>query len=403
MKFVEFTGPIIRYYREKQGIDIGTICIQTGIQKPQYLEIETGKKEVFLNTWKKICDVIGIEFISLFKNEDVYEELYDAGLHALLYDDIDEQKRLFENVNEQHIRKSILFPKFALLRFIYDTMNEDKPPLDMIKTLECFKDAYTLPEQCLYYDYSGFCYQKVRQYEKAKTLYETAEHLATMENKDMLYYHMGIMHYRMNEQLTALFYFRKAYTMFEKAWNTNRLLYTHGSIGICYSRMSEFEMAKKQFEETIRLAIQYKNRYVMCTTYDNIAFNCFKMHDYKECIKYCYKAIDMDYHWPFLFAYLAFSFYKLEDEEKAWEWIHRGKETVKDEAALDLIEYVVLLIEKADCVDFLEKMYHKFVEEEYYELQKFVLMELSNIFHQRQLYEHEAECLRELLKLHGER
>ena len=73
MKFVEFTGPIIRYYREKQGIDIGTICIQTGIQKPQYLEIETGKKEVFLNTWKKICDVIGIEFISLFKNEDVYE------------------------------------------------------------------------------------------------------------------------------------------------------------------------------------------------------------------------------------------------------------------------------------------------------------------------------------------
>lgn len=399
MKFVEFTGPIIRYYREKQGIDVGTICIQTGIQKPQYLEIEAGKKEVFLNTWKKICDVIGIDFINLFKNEDVYEELYNSGLHALLYDDIEEQHELFEYIKEKRIRKSILFPKFALLRFIYDTMNEEQPPLSMIKTLECFKDTYTLAEQCLYYDYCGFCYQKMRQYDKAKALYQRAEQLATMENKDMLYYHMGILHYRMNEQLIALFYFRKAYTMFEKSWNINRLLYTHGSIGICYSRMSEFEMAKKQFDETLRLAGHYKNRYVICTTYDNLAFNSFKMRDYKECIRYCNKAIDLDYQWPFLYAYLAYSYYQLEDEDNARAWVQSGKDCVKDKAALDLIEYVVLLLNKADCVDFLEQMYHEFVKEEYYELQKFVLVELSDIFHQRQIYEHEAKCLRELLKL----
>ena len=176
MKNLEFCGPMIRFYREQKGMDIGRICIQTGIQKPLYVELEKGKKEVLLSTWKRICDAVGIDFVYLFKNEDVYEELYKDSLHALLYDDMNEQQKLFVKLKEEELKQSILFPKFVLVRFIYEAMNKERPSDKLMGYLELFKDVYSLSEQCIYYDYYGFILQKAKQYDQAKKYYKKQKH-----------------------------------------------------------------------------------------------------------------------------------------------------------------------------------------------------------------------------------
>lgn len=399
MKYLEFCGPIIRYYREQKSLDIGSICILTGIQKPQYVELEKGKKEVLLGTWKRICDVVGIDFVYLFKNEDIYEDLYQNCLHALIYDDIDEQERLLCLVDENEIKKSILFPKFILLRFMYDAINTDRIPEHLIACLEIFKEVYSLPEQCLFYDYLGYCYQKIKLYDKAREYYRKADALATLEHKELLYYHMGMLYYKLNQPLPALYNLRKAYGMFEKGWNINRLLYTHGSIGICYIRMSEFDMAKIQLEETIRLAQQYKNSYVIVTTYDNLTFNSFKMRDYEGCIHYGLKAIDQNTCYSYLYFFLAYSYAKLGKEEEAWMWIDKSEDAFMDKAALELMQYARMLLLHEENTDFLKALYDYLAEEEFYELQKFILIELAEALHALAQFESEAKCLRELLKL----
>lgn len=399
MKNLEFCGPMIRFYREQKGMDIGRICIQTGIQKPLYVELEKGKKEVLLSTWKRICDAVGIDFVYLFKNEDVYEELYKDSLHALLYDDMNEQQKLFVKLKEEELKQSILFPKFVLVRFIYEAMNKERPSDKLMGYLELFKDVYSLSEQCIYYDYYGFILQKAKQYDQAKKYYKKAEALATLEHKDMLYYHMGMLHYKLNEPLKALHYFRRAYGMFEKSWNINRLLYTHGSIGICYIRMAEFVLAKNQLEETIRLAQQYKNDYVISTTYDNLAFNSFKMRDYDACIRYASKAIEKNTNYAYLYFYLSYSYLMLGKNDEASHWILASKQIDMDKAAQGMMYYAQLLMEQKSCTHFLQKLYEYLVEEEFYELQKFILMDLADIFQKENKYENESKCLRELLRL----
>lgn len=399
MKYLEFLGPIIRFYREQKALDIGSICILTGIQKPQYVELEKGKKEILLSTWKRICDAVGIDFVYLFKNEDIYETLYQNSLHALIYDDVEEQERLLSVIEEDEIKKSILFPKFILLRFMYEAINTDTLPERLIACLEIFQEVYSVQEQCMYYDYLGYCYQKIKQYDKAEVYYKKADALATLENKDLLYYHMGMLYYKLNQPLSALYYFRKAYGMFEKGWNINRLLYTHGSIGICYIRMSEFAIAKFQLEETIRLAQQYKNMYVIMTTYDNLTFNSFKMRDYEGCVQYGIKAVEKQTSYPFLYFYLSYSCYQLGKEEEAWKWIRSSETALMDQTAQRLIQYVQMLLLHEDCISFLKELYLYLQEEEFYELQKFILDELADRFHQKKLFEYESQCLREFIKL----
>ena len=390
---------MIRFYREEKGLDIGSVCIQTGIQKPLYVELEKGKKEVLLSTWKRICDAVGIDFVYLFKKEDIYEALYLDSLHALIYDDMEEQQRLFVKLREEELRKSILFPKFVLMRFVYEAMNKKQPSEKLMRYLELFKDVYAAPEQCLYYDYYGYFHQKLKHYQQAEAYYKKAEALATMEHKDMLYYHMGMLHYKLNDALSALYYFEKVYRMFEKSWNINRLLYTHGSIGICYVRMSEFAMAKKQLEETVRLAKQYKNSYVIATTYDNIAFNSFKMRDYEACISNALLAVENHTSYTYLYFYLAYSYLMLGKVEEAKKWLESSKEIEMEQAAKGLMHYVELLINREHCKEFLQKLYQYLAKEEFYELQKFILIDLADMYHKEGDYECESKWLRELLKL----
>lgn len=398
MKYLEFMGPIIRYHRLEKGIDVGTICIQTGIQKPQYVAIEEGKREVLLNTWKRICDAVELDFVYLFKNLEVYDDLYDLCLHALLYDDIEEQRILKEQIRNEAIKKSIMLPKFLLLKFIYQVMNEGKQSTTaIVELLEQFQGAFSCEEKCLYYDYQGYHEQILQHYEEAMVFYKKAEHMPTLEHKDILHYHIGMLYYKLNSPVTALYYLQEAYTMFEKKWNVNRLLYTHGSIGICYTRMSEFELAERQLKETVHLAQQYKNQYVVRTTYDNLSFNSFKKRDYDACISYTEKAIHLGSDYSFLYFYLAYSYTKLNNTAKALEWIEKGKEAKIEKHASALLKYVKLMLQNEDYVTYLDELYTYLVKADLYELQKLILLDLADLFHSRGEFEQESRCLRELL------
>lgn len=393
-------GPIIRYHREKHGVSIGAVCIQTGIQKPQYVAIEEGKKEVLLNTWKRICDAIGLDFVYLFKNQDFYDQTYDAALHALLYDDMEEQKRLYEQLNKEEVKKSILMPKFLLLKFIYSLINCVSVDFEqMISYLEYFKTAFSLDEQRLYYDYLGFYYQEAKEYTKAMQCLKKALALPTLQHKDIVMYHLGILYYKMNDPMIALHYFQEAYQGFEKSWNVNRLLYTKGSMGICYSRMGEFLFAENQMKETLNLARQYHNEYVMLNTYDNMTFNSFKMRDYAACIAHGKDALQKHSTYQYLYFYLAYSSIKLQDEQQCMVWIKAAEQQEADETITLLMGYVKLMLHHQVTITYVNQLYDHLVKADLFELQKFLLLDLADFFHSSGQFELESNSLRELINI----
>lgn len=393
-------GPIIRYQREKRGIAIGAVCIQTGIQKPQYVAIEEGKKEVLLNTWKRICDVIGLDFVYLFKNQEVYDQLYEVALHTLLYDDMEEQKKLFEQINGEDIEHSIFLPKFTLLKFLYAIINNVPDEIEaLLSCLSYFKTVFSMEELRLYYDYLGFYHMDKKDYALAIQYYKQALDLPTLQHKELVYYHRGILYYKMNDPMIALYYFQEAYQGFEKSWNVNRLLYTKGSMGICYSRMGEFQLAQFQMKETLTLARQYHNDYVVTNTYDNLSFNSFKMRDYEACIGYGKQALQRNSTYPYLYFYLAYSALQLHEEAQCLSWMEAYRQGAQNETTTLLMGYVELMLQKEVNVEYVKQLYEHLVVSDILELQKFVLYDLADFFHERQSYEHESSCLRELIKI----
>lgn len=406
MEYLELVGPLIRYNRLKYDKEPGMICINSGITRQNLKTIETSKTVVHPNTLKRVCDNMDINFVYLFKNLERYEDLFDNGVHIYLHDIKEEQEELLKTLDSPKLDKSVLLPKFLLLRLLFSVQNykgsKDDEKIDyLIIEVEYFVHVFSYAEKCLFYDCKGLYYSYKSDIEKSEENFKLAEEQPTEESKDILNYHMGVACIRKNSNMEALIYLDKSYHLFEKSWNTNRMIYTMGSSGICYSKIGKLKLAEKSYYKALKMSKKFKNKYSVCISYDNIAYNYLLQRKYLECIENVKLAMKAGSDYEFLYFYMAYSFVKLNKQDEATSWIDKGIELVEKESVeYKYLTYAKKLLKNSRDIDeYLEDLYEFLVEKSQYGLMKFILEDLVEIHHGNEHFISEISCLKRIITL----
>lgn len=402
MKYLEFIGPLIHYTRVKNNLDAGTICINSHITRANLRTIETSKTVVHPNTLKRVCDNTGINFVLLFKNVEKYDELFENALHAFVYDNKEDQVEYMSKIDSPKIETSVLYPKFLLIQFFdaVQNKNDHAKNEELVAEIEKFIHVYSAAEKCLYYDFKGIYYANILNFEVSDECFKIAEEQPTQENKELLYYHLGKSYFFKHEFLITLDYLNKAYQLFEKKWNVNRLLYTVGTIGLCYSFIGSLDLAEKQYYKALKMSKKYKNTYATCVVYDNIAYNYLLQRKYNECIDTVKLAQKSGSEYQFLYFYRAYSLAKIGKSEDALLSVEKAKEMNKESSDYKFLIYVKKMIKKDDDIDeYLEDLYEFLIARHEYGLVKFLLQDLADIHHGEERFISEISCLKRIIKL----
>lgn len=401
MEKLRYLGPYIYYITEKRQLSQSAICSYAGISYLELNNIENGKYEPHPNTLKRICDFVGIDFVALFKKSERYKKLLDEMFHSLNYDIINDQKILMDKLDKINFEESILFPEYLLLKIIYMVINN---PFDdqvdaHFKTLALFENVLSNDDKGLYYIYKGIYYRNRNDIEKAETYFELASNVSPFSYSELLYQHYGVLKYMQDKFMETLQFYDKAYILYEKRWNINRLLYTKSSIGLCYIGMRRYDMADEQLTSTLHLAKQYKNELVIQTCYEDLSYNYLLMRDYKRCIEYAIEAINAGSSYTFLYFYLSYSNASLGNTGEAALWSGKREHMEKDSPEYMCQLYVKMIFDQQEDVVFMNKLYEKFEHCELREGRVFLLEDIAAIYHEREDYKKENEILYKIINI----
>lgn len=401
MENLEYLGPYIYYIAQNKKLSQSAICSYAGISYIELNNIENGKYEPHPNTLKRICDFVGIDFLTLFKKREKYKLIMDEMFHSLMYDIIDEQNCLMEKIRKIDFEQSILFPEYMLLKVIYLCMNypTDEQLPELFKKLALFLNVLCNDYKGLYYIYKGIYYREQFNIEKAEKYFDLANKISPFAHCELLYHHYGVLRYMQDAYMETLQLYEKAYVLYEKRWNINRLLYTKGSVGFCYIGMRLYDMAHEQISNTIRLAKQYKNELVIRSCYDNLSYNHLLMRDYKGAIAYAIEAINAGSSYPFIYFYLGYSYAKLEDYGEAALWAGKREHMEKDSIPYACLMYVKMMFDQIEDTEFMMQVYERIEHSDLREARVFFLEDIASIYREREDFVNENKILYRIINI----
>ena len=96
---------IIKDSRIKKGLSQSQVSISLGVSRPSYIAIEQGKKDLTLNEFDKLSDLLGITFEEMENGESPNYEKYKQMILAFL--------RLEKSVTKTKLAKLLYFADFA--------------------------------------------------------------------------------------------------------------------------------------------------------------------------------------------------------------------------------------------------------------------------------------------------
>lgn len=401
MEKLEYAGPYIYYICQVKNLSLSAISSYAGITYMELNNIYNGKFEPHPNTIKRICDFIGIDFIALFKKQEKYTKLLNDAFHSLTYDIIDEQKTLMQKVEGIDFEKSILFPEYLLLKVIYlgvnDPMNEEYESL--LEKLSLFINVFCSDYKGLYYIYKGVYYRVRNKLQEAEKYFELALKILPFNYSELLYQQYGTLRYLQDKYLETLDFYYKAYALYEKKWNINRLLYTKDSIGFCYIGMRRYDLADKELKKTLSLAKQYKNEYVIQECYSDLSYAHLMMRDYQKSIEYAMQAIKAGSNHHHLSFFLAYSYARIENYGEAALWAGKREQMSSQEAIYKCLVYVKQIIDRQEDSAFMEELYHEMQFTFIKEARMLLLEDIAEIYKEEGLLEDENRILCEMLKM----
>lgn len=401
MEKLEYAGPYIYYVCQIRKLSLSAVCSYASISYIELNNIYNGKFEPHPNTLKRICDFVGIDFIALFKKQEKYEKLLSDAFHTLTYDIIPEQKTLMDKVEKIDFEHSILFPEYLLLKAIYIGMND--PASDefgeLLQKLEMFVNVFCDDYKGLYYIYKGVYHRRRYEIDEAEKYYRIAEKISPFSYSELLYQHYAYLCYMQNRYLETLDYNHRAYALYEKKWNINRLLSTKVSIGGCYIAMRRYDLADIQLKKTLSLGLQYKNDHVICCCYSNLAYNHLLMRDYEACINFAMKAINVGSPSPFIAFYLAYSYTSLESYGEAALWVGKREQMKEDSLEYMSLIYVKKFLDRLEDTVFMKSFYDRLENSDIKEVKVLVLEDVASIYHERESLEDENRVLKEIIDI----
>lgn len=309
-------GAYIRYHREEEKMSLSFMADTVKISKAYLSEIEHGKKAPQPYTLQQILKVLEIEFYPemdlLYQAENLLKQLFEN------YSNLNEQEeiRRFEILNENAcFEYSNGFLQYYLMKFMYEIRFHHN--LNKInhykKNIEKYINLLNEDEQSIFYDLCGQENIREENYLEAASLLNKSLAYQSSITAPMVHYHLCIVHQYLNKAAIALSHCFKAQELFNKQFAFERMLYLAIYEANCYSGLRSYNKAEELYLFVLNKTNHASLKHIQITIYNNLSWNALKQENYKKCITYVEKAIQIGSNFIDIFIYLPISYYYLSD------------------------------------------------------------------------------------------
>ena len=180
---------------------------------------------------------------------------------------------------------------------------------------------------CLYWQYKGVKYYHNKKYHDAEMCFNEASNVYSDERYIALNNYQRFFIFKKRNQLNeAKELIEKAKDIFNKYGAFKRVYSCNMCVADIYSHYHQYDLAINQYRSCIYLAkLMHYTDNNLAILYRNIAWNYIKANQFEEALKELENAKKIDKTNPLLILYYIYSYFRMEQIDKAKEWIIIGR------------------------------------------------------------------------------
>ncbi|MEG0077263.1 helix-turn-helix domain-containing protein [Anaerorhabdus sp.] len=327
MKNSDYLGIVIRKRRKELGLKTEQLAKKANYSRSHISRVENGTIDVNDEVYSVIFKILGITYKSNVDSTEFNNDI-EKILNMFLFNDVD--RKFIEKViksSEKYIC-SKSYPKYLIANMIYKinfyplSDETEKYINEMTKIAE----LYNQKEKQIVYDYIG-CYYMDSNFELAKEYFNKALECGKYKHAtSLLYYHLGMLYFRLGSYFEAYEFCRKAFDEFSLELNYKRMFYTKLHMAIINSKSGNYDNAYSLFNEMIHNPNHTDVQLQL--VYGNLCWLLIKKSKFDEALIYALKSSK---NYPDYYFHLTIIYIALNQNENANRIIIDGLSKLKDE------------------------------------------------------------------------
>ncbi|MED2971722.1 helix-turn-helix transcriptional regulator [Fictibacillus sp. B-59209] len=325
-------GKKIYFYRIKKGLTQKAAC--EGICSVSYLsKIENNSITASPEILQLLCERLDIEtsYVSEEFIEQLKKEIFDW-YQDIKYRNSEDAHRKFKEFQTQISQLNDLglvnlFKIFSVRYYIY--IDEYDKAKELLKQLSKVKKMYTTEMEFYIFQFTAHYEYLMDNYKTALYYYKKAYLLANKLNildPDMIYQIASISS-RLGYFSQALYYAKTALEAFNAEANYSKSLDCHITLGIAYSRLTDFEAAKSHYLIALNAATFNPALKIMIPNIlHNMGHSYYQAEQYDEAISVLKESFQKKKgkNTAGTICLIAYNFYKKNKIKETNQWIKKG-------------------------------------------------------------------------------
>lgn len=355
-------GNFIGLVREYQLIKQESLALDVNISRPTLSKIENGIEDFDNELLNNIFSVLGIAHLDYeFNKEWIYKQL-EIIFKSIVYGN-QNYVAVLSNLKgkvEENIYLTF-YPEYKLIMMIVAYKNGDfKRFEELVEECTNDKSLYDEYELAIYQDFLGLKIQDNNEVEKSLEIFNNIS-LFNMPDYlcGMVEYHKGISYHHMMNFYMSIKCFESAIHYFTVAQNFNKIIYTQMIISDAFFKTGNYNLAIETAEKSLEAAYAITNNEIIRLINSNLAWFALVKGDYEKTINHVQQALLYDSTKSACYFYLAFSYFRLCDTNKALHYIELAQENCNED---DLDYKMCLAVKKViknskNQIEYLEGLY----------------------------------------------
>ncbi|BAC14553.1 transcriptional activator [Oceanobacillus iheyensis HTE831] len=300
--------------------------------------------------------------------------LRNINTSVILYRQLSSHKQLITIQEMNHLFE------IHKLRF-YLIQNDKQKVEEQFQKLQLLSPYFTDAESFYWLKFIGQYYFSREKYKKAMDYFQKSmEYLAYIERskkeeKHDILYMIALSASYIRETYTTIIYAQQALMYYQKQYNFKRTAQCYILLGICYSRMQDYESAMNSYQQAKKIADRINNINLQTKCYQNIGNLYSERNQSEQAIAYYKKSFVLRADpkkqlYPIIG--LMKEYYRIDDLFHAKEWLNKGLAIVEEDDQ-SIYRYEL-------------DVYSQLINKVYSSLEKIILEKIIPFVDEKQLY-----------------
>lgn len=323
-------GNFIYKVREHNNIKQEMLAYDVKISRTVLSRIENGVSKTNTKIITSLCTQLGFEYSEYEENKHWIYSQFEMIYKSIIFGN--QKYEFFLNEVELKAKDKVyltFYPEYSLIKMIVAyRKNEFEKFCNLIETCSTLEPLFDNFEHAIYLDYLALRHTDTHFYNESLKILNS---VSLVELPDylcgMIKYHIGFNYNYTKNYYMSIKNYENALDYFMQAQNFNKIIYTQICISGVLFKSGNYQMAIVSSLKTLDAAHEILNdNYILYLINSNIAWYYLVCKEYPNTIKYVENALKYNPNATDCYFYLAFSYYEMNDNEKALHFIELAEE-----------------------------------------------------------------------------